>query len=660
MKTFLLGSAAFIVLGTANAALAADMPALVHKAPAAAVYNWTGCYLGVHAGGGVLFDQWAYRNGQGGLAGVQAGCNYQVGQIVVGVEGEGWWSGLSSRFSFSQAGFSATYSDRNRSNGDIAVRTGVAIDRALVYTKVGVAWGRYDLGYIDTDTVFFRGSGTVSGLLLGTGLEYAIADKWTAKVEYNYIGQIGRDLQFDAGPAAFGIVPFTQTFSATQHIVKVGLNYRLGETFVAVSAPPFPSKAAVYKAPVHSPLYNWTGCYAGLHGGTGVLYDHFVFINGGGGLVGAQIGCNYQTGVLVAGVEAEGAWSGLRTTLNYADPFFTDRFSSRNRWDVDLALRGGLAIDRALVFGKVGVAVGRFDFAEDGRLDGAFRNASGTLNGLLLGAGLEYAVAGNWTAKLEYDYIGYLGRILHFNTGGGFIPSNSTLSATSHIVKAGLNYKTGEPVAAAATAMSVQALLAPLHNWTGCYAGVHAGGGVMYDHWVHRNGGGGLAGGQLGCDYQSGRFVVGIEGEGWWSGLASRRDFASATGLTRNNSTARNSSDADIALRGGVAVERALIFGKAGVARGRFDFASDNLVSGAFNRGSATLTGLLVGGGLEYAFAAHWSGKVEYNYIGYNSRDVHFLTRTVPFDENVSAAKQIVKAGINYRLGWDDPVVAKY
>src|SRR5580765_4065734 len=95
------------VLGTASVASAAD-PAVKARPYAAPppVFTWTGCYVGAHAGAGVLLDQGfqtgggltqdivADRHGVGGLAGGQIGCNYQTGMLVLGIEGEGFWSGM--------------------------------------------------------------------------------------------------------------------------------------------------------------------------------------------------------------------------------------------------------------------------------------------------------------------------------------------------------------------------------------------------------------------------------------------------------------------------------------------------------------------------------------------------------------------------------------
>jgi outer membrane immunogenic protein len=116
----------------------------------------------------------------------------------------------------------------------------------------------------------------------------------------------------------------------------------------------------------------------------------------------------------------------------------------RNRWDADVALRAGVAVDRALLYSKVGAAWGRFDLAADlvfaNRVDP--QRASGVLTGLLLGTGLEYAFAGNWSAKAEYNYIGYFGKVLHVDTNVLIDPSyDQTISATKHIVKLGINYR---------------------------------------------------------------------------------------------------------------------------------------------------------------------------------------------------------------------------
>jgi outer membrane immunogenic protein len=224
---------------------------------------------------------------------------------------------------------------------------------------------------------------------------------------------------------------------------------------------------------------------------------------------------------------------------------------------------------------------------------------------------------------------------------------------------------------------------APVFSWTGCYVGVHGGAGVLLDQGFQgggflfddKHGVGGLAGGQIGCNYQIGMLVLGIEGEGFWSGMKVTSDqFGGITGSTLLSSTSiKNKWDYDVAGRFGVAFDRALVYGKAGWVAGRFDWNFAN-VTCTFNcfatQGSATLDGLLIGIGLEYAFFNNWTAKFEYDYLGFGSKNVLFTSTcsglfcAFPIStntQNVSADKHIFKVGLNYKFDWGKaPVVARY
>ena len=105
-------------------------------------------------------------------------------------------------------------------------------------------------------------------------------------------------------------------------------------------------KAMPYAVP--APAFSWTGCYVGVHGGAGVLLDQgfqqrvlFDDRHGVGGLAGGQIGCNYQTGRLVFGIEGEGFWSGMKVTNDQFGGINGNTLlgtaSIRNNWDYDIA-----------------------------------------------------------------------------------------------------------------------------------------------------------------------------------------------------------------------------------------------------------------------------------------------------------------------------------
>jgi len=231
-------------------------------------------------------------------------------------------------------------------------------------------------------------------------------------------------------------------------------------------------------APIIAPAFSWTGCYLGIHGGGGATRSDFVDAfqsegpingpfnsNGGvtswgnGGLAGGQGGCNYQTGVLVLGIEGEGYWSGMKASRETFLPFGegaseTFRFEARNKYDYTVAGRIGVAYERAFIYGKAGWAWGKFDFNasrtfnEPGFTDFSTWAGSSTLNGPLFGVGVEYALTNNWTVKGEYNYINYGLSPVSFvqcdgatgNTTTCFPAGSQSQSAEKHIFKFGVNY----------------------------------------------------------------------------------------------------------------------------------------------------------------------------------------------------------------------------
>jgi outer membrane immunogenic protein len=214
-------------------------------------------------------------------------------------------------------------------------------------------------------------------------------------------------------------------------------------------------------------------------------------------------------------------------------------------------------------------------------------------------------------------------------------------------------------------------------SWTGCYIGAHVGGGFLLDNYSGSNtaisppeyGGGWIAGGQVGCNYQDprttflgGAVVVGLEADGFWSGMqhsysSGVNDFGFAEGY---NTTTKNNWDFDIAARFGLAYGQSLFYSKVGAAWGNFTFSET--YSGVCSpscyseSGSATLPGLLLGLGFEYAFLPNWTAKLEYNYIGYFTTNVNFseyyggVLYGESYSESYNASKQIVKIGVNYKF----------
>lgn len=225
-----------------GAAFAADLPVKALP-PAVPAFSWTGFYVGVNAGAGVLLDQGFQtlilndKHGIGGLAGGQIGYNYQIGMLVLGIEGEGFWSGMkasSDQFGFGPGGLNTltgTASVKNKWDYDIAARFGLALDRALVYGKAGWVSGGFDWNFSDIFGFSNQASATLDGLLVGLGLEYAFTNNWTTKFEYDYLGFGAKNVHFSEACAPGStcmLIPggFTQSVSADKHIFKLGLNYK--------------------------------------------------------------------------------------------------------------------------------------------------------------------------------------------------------------------------------------------------------------------------------------------------------------------------------------------------------------------------------------------------------------------------------------------------
>jgi len=214
MKNILLASVAILALGTASAS-AADIARrpMPMKAPAyAPIYNWTGAYIGINGGGGwgrsdysAPFPTGSF-NTSGGLVGGTLGYNWQMGQLVFGVEGDIDWSNI--RGSTPCAG--TTCETRNDWLGTARGRLGYAFGRFLPYVTGGAAFGNVKTNIAGIGSA----SDTKAGWTLGGGLEYGLAGPWSIKAEYLYV-----DLGHDSV-----VLGSNANFHA--NVVRAGLNYR--------------------------------------------------------------------------------------------------------------------------------------------------------------------------------------------------------------------------------------------------------------------------------------------------------------------------------------------------------------------------------------------------------------------------------------------------
>ena len=141
-----------------GAASAADMRVYQAAAPIISYFSWTGCYVGGNVGGLFATRAWkdqipgdpffgtdfgSYTAG-GALAGIQGGCNYQLGGWVIGAQADYDWSNASA-YNTPPSLFAPLFlTDRSqtKSLASATGRVGYAWDRLLGYVKFGSAWQR--------------------------------------------------------------------------------------------------------------------------------------------------------------------------------------------------------------------------------------------------------------------------------------------------------------------------------------------------------------------------------------------------------------------------------------------------------------------------------------------------------------------------------------
>lgn len=195
--TLLAGTAALAI--AASGAQAADLPSRYSPAPAynaIPTFTWSGFYAGANLGygrstGASQYYDPAFNVTGGGrksgfVGGIQGGYNYQLGMFVVGAETDLQYAAVGDK--------GATYrgihypGDSDGYFGTVRARAGLAFDRALVFGTLGFAYGEIGGNKALDGALGYRRDDSISaGWTMGGGLEYAITDNFTAKVEGLYV-----------------------------------------------------------------------------------------------------------------------------------------------------------------------------------------------------------------------------------------------------------------------------------------------------------------------------------------------------------------------------------------------------------------------------------------------------------------------------------------
>jgi len=189
--------------------------------------------------------------------------------------------------------------------------------------------------------------------------------------------------------------------------------------------------------------FDWTGFYAGLGLGYGFGQGASTFAGNtttiplDGVLLGGTVGWNYQVDSFVLGVEGDVFWnnqSGSATCVGAPALSCNGMID----WNGSLRGRAGVAVDTALFYGTAGVAFAGATATVTPPAGGTTGTHSDNFVGWTAGAGAEFLVTDNLTAKVEYSYTDYGTRTAPAGTLAFGGPT--TIALTSHAVKTGLNW----------------------------------------------------------------------------------------------------------------------------------------------------------------------------------------------------------------------------
>jgi outer membrane immunogenic protein len=251
MKKILLGTASLLAFGAVAPASAADLAARPYtKAPpmvAAAIYDWSGFYIGINGGGGSAHKCWdlavipagpvvpnapeGCHNATGGTVGGQIGYRWQAANWVFGVEGQGNWadfSGTNVNLVF------PALTDRSKIDafGLFTGQVGYAWNNVLGYIKGGAAVtsDKYRTFTTATGVTVDSASETRWGGTIGAGLEVGFAPNWSVGFEYDHLFMGTKNISANT-PA--GLFSATDRIHQDVDVGTVRLNYRWGGPVVA-------------------------------------------------------------------------------------------------------------------------------------------------------------------------------------------------------------------------------------------------------------------------------------------------------------------------------------------------------------------------------------------------------------------------------------------
>jgi outer membrane immunogenic protein len=255
MRLHVAGLACLIAAATANGAAAADLDS--------GAFDWSGFYIGGHAGygfgalgttnsrvftDGTIFGvPGAYNPPQffegedasvdfdGAFGGAQVGYNAAFGNFLIGLEADIDWSDISTASRMLGSDLGPTYDTKASLDwfGTVRARAGFTADRLLFYGTAGLAYGGGSGSVVITpgvpgnfagDSFSASDSRTHIGYAVGAGVEAALTQHVTVRLEYLYMDLGKQDYVFDL-PDSNGSIAYA-TSDVTQNLIRAGLNLK--------------------------------------------------------------------------------------------------------------------------------------------------------------------------------------------------------------------------------------------------------------------------------------------------------------------------------------------------------------------------------------------------------------------------------------------------
>jgi outer membrane immunogenic protein len=452
-------------------------------------------------------------------------------------------------------------------------------------------------------------------------------------------------------------------------------------TAVSAQAADLAVKAPYYKAPV-ALVYDWTGFYLGVNAGVGLGRDRSIlnvaqgsfnstYLSPQGGLGGGQIGYNWQTyslfGPLVLGVEADIQGTGMSDGATSLPIFGGVRYDQKLDWFGTVRGRIGTAHGPVLSYVTAGYAYGSVNTSITEFGVPAFSSGNRMQSGWTVGSGVEAALGGNWTGKIEYLYLD-LGKKTDSFTAFA-VPQTFSTEIRENIFRVGLNYRIGGNSTYAPVVTA---------NWAGFYLGGNLGSGTGRDRSSFVGSGaneffnlapdGTIGGVQAGYNWQAANWVYGLETD--FQGSSQKDNKTCIISCTTVQAMAYDATlpwFGTVRGRLGYSLGSTLFYVTGGYAYGdvKTKITGSFLGTTLVNSLSSTKSGWTAGGGIETPFTfvglfgPNWTTKTEYLYVDLGSTSAPVFGGAIPAAVSTThVTEHIFRTGLNYHF--NSPVVAKY